>query len=172
MSKIYSKYIKNEEHVWYNSSNILYSVIFDDQTNNNKNLKIVFKGGRTYLYTDVSPLDYVSFRESESQGKTLNEVIRKYNCEKLNDTDLTNLENLKTYYQSLDDISINNYTIKYNNQSGEFQLLNNNVPIFEGLEGNVSLINLFRSMNINYNLIEFEKDEHIQTLTEFVHKTI
>jgi hypothetical protein len=36
----------------------------------------------------------------------------------------------------------------------------------------VSLINLFRSMNINYNLIEFEKDEHIQTLTEFVHKTI
>ena len=93
MSKIYSKYIKNEDHNWYDSSNIVYSVCFDGAAT--KSLKIVFKGGRTYLYKDVSPVDYVRFRDAESNGKVFNEVIKQYPCTKLDDTSLEQLENMK-----------------------------------------------------------------------------
>ena len=57
--------------------------------------KIVFKKGRCYLYHDVSILDYVIFREHSSQGKALNEYIKKYECERINDVNLEELENFK-----------------------------------------------------------------------------
>lgn len=95
MAKICSKYIDNKEYVWYNSSNILYSECDDNPQSLVKNVKIVFKKGRCYLYHDVSILDYVIFREHSSQGKALNEYIKKYECEKIGDINLTELENFK-----------------------------------------------------------------------------
>jgi hypothetical protein len=63
----------------YDSSNILasrYNTI-------SKKLAIIFKGGRQYLYHDVNKTDYDVFEQSESQGKILNSVIKKYKFERI-----------------------------------------------------------------------------------------
>ena len=63
----------------YDSSNILasrYNTI-------SKKLAIIFKGGRQYLYHDVNKNDYDVFEQSESQGKVLNSVIKKYTFDKI-----------------------------------------------------------------------------------------
>jgi hypothetical protein len=63
----------------YDSSNILasrYNTI-------SKKLAIIFKGGRQYLYHDVNKNDYDVFEQSESQGKVLNSVIKKYKFDKI-----------------------------------------------------------------------------------------
>ena len=63
----------------YDSSNILasrYNTI-------SKKLAIIFKGGRQYLYHDVNKNDYDVFEQSESQGKILNSVIKKYKFDKI-----------------------------------------------------------------------------------------
>ena len=63
----------------YDSSNILasrYNTI-------SKKLAIIFKGGRQYLYHDVNKKDYDVFEQSESQGKVLNSVIKKYKFDRI-----------------------------------------------------------------------------------------
>ncbi len=63
----------------YDSSNILasrYNTI-------SKKLAIIFKGGRQYLYHDVNKKDYDVFEQSESQGKVLNSVIKKYKFDRV-----------------------------------------------------------------------------------------
>ena len=63
----------------YDSSNILasrYNTI-------SKKLAIIFKGGRQYLYHDVNKNDYDVFEQSESQGKILNSVIKKYKFDRV-----------------------------------------------------------------------------------------
>lgn len=168
MSKIYSKYIKNEDHNWYDSSNIVYSVCFDGAAT--KSLKIVFKGGRTYLYRDVSPVDYVRFRDAESNGKVFNEVIKQYPCTKLDDTSLEQLENMKNEFAKLDSFNEYKIHIDFNDATGEFKLKINGNVVYEGVEGNVSVINLLRSMNLEYTMSESE--EHNQTIEQFENKTI
>lgn len=168
MSKIYSKYIKNEDHNWYDSSNIVYSVCFDGATN--KSLKIVFKGGRTYLYKDVDPIDYVRFRDAESNGKVFNEVIKQYPCTKLNDTSLDELDRMKNEFIKLDHPTEYNIHIEFNDESGEFKLKINNKTVYEGIEGQVSIINLFKSMGLEYTMSG--TDEHNQTVEEFEKKSL
>ena len=53
---VYNRYVNQEDHVWYESSNIIYSKCYDTQNSKFKSLKIVFKGGRTYLYRDVDAI--------------------------------------------------------------------------------------------------------------------
>lgn len=168
MSKIYSKYIKNEDHNWYDSSNIVYSVCFDGASS--KSLKIVFKGGRTYLYKDVSPVDYVRFRDAESNGKVFNEIIKQYPCTKLDDTPLDELEKMKDELIKSDTFSEYKIHIDFNDETGEFKLLINNNVVYEGIEGNVSVINLLRSMNLEYTMSE--TNEHNQTIEDFDNKSI
>ena len=63
----------------YDSTNILasrYNTI-------SKKLAIIFKGGRQYLYHDVNKKDYDVFEQSESQGKVLNSVIKKYKFDRI-----------------------------------------------------------------------------------------
>jgi hypothetical protein len=65
----------------YSSSNILasrYNTV-------SKQLAIIFNSGRQYLYYDVIKNDYDIFETSESQGKILNSVIKKYKVERVED---------------------------------------------------------------------------------------
>lgn len=86
------------EKCWYDSTNILYSECFDYE-NDYKDLNVVFKEGRTYLYKKIDVKDYLSFRNATSQGSALNKFITKkengklvYECLRLSDTDLSELE--------------------------------------------------------------------------------
>ena len=58
---VYNKYINNEDYTWYDSSNVIFSKCYDNNSDS-KTLKIVFKDGRTYLYKDVATMDYISFK--------------------------------------------------------------------------------------------------------------
>ena len=77
---ILNKHIDKESiESLYDSSNILasrYNTI-------SKKLAIIFKGGRQYLYHDVNKTDYDVFEQSESQGKVLNSVIKKYKFDRI-----------------------------------------------------------------------------------------
>ena len=55
---VYNKYTNLRDHVWYSSSNVIYSECIDSDTEL-KTLKIVFKEGRTYMYRDVNVEDYI-----------------------------------------------------------------------------------------------------------------
>jgi choline kinase len=65
----------------YDSSNICAS-IYDKSSND---LIVIFKNGGQYRYIGVDSLDYNSFELAESNGKVLNETIKKKytNVEKL-----------------------------------------------------------------------------------------
>ena len=77
MGKIISIYKDNIDKVWYNSSNIAYSECLD-RKDALKEVKVVFKNGTAYTYSDVAVQDYLMFREDASQGKALNQFIKKY----------------------------------------------------------------------------------------------
>ena len=69
------------------SSNILLSEY--DKTK--KTLRITFKAGTQYLYKDMLDRDYVRFEVSESQGSVFNKTMRKYEFEKLDKIDTSEL---------------------------------------------------------------------------------
>jgi len=69
------------------SSNILLS----EYNKTKKTLKITFKAGTQYLYKDVIERDYVRFEVSESQGSVFNKTMRKYEFDKLEKIDTTEL---------------------------------------------------------------------------------
>ena len=69
------------------SSNILLSEY--DKTK--KTLRITFKAGTQYLYKDMLDRDYTRFEVSESQGSVFNKTMRKYEFEKLDKIDTTEL---------------------------------------------------------------------------------
>ena len=69
------------------SSNILLS----EYNKSKQTLKITFKAGTQYLYRDVLDRDYVRFEVSESQGSVFNKTMRKYEFDKLDKIDTSNL---------------------------------------------------------------------------------
>ena len=85
------------DEVWYESSNVVYSRFEEDGEENVGNLYVVFKGGKQYLYEKVAYTDYLSFKGAfvdGSSGKALNEyIIKKYKGEKVDDADITELQN-------------------------------------------------------------------------------
>ena len=70
--------LKHEENgsieCLYDSSNILGSKYIV----NEKKLAIIFNSGRQYVYEGVTFTDYSKFEGSESQGKLLHTIIKKY----------------------------------------------------------------------------------------------
>lgn len=84
------------DRVWYSSSNIVYSEC-DDKENELKTLRVTFKNGATYQYTDVDVNDYVMFVHGgldASNGKALNKYIKgKYDFTKLEDRSIEDLTN-------------------------------------------------------------------------------
>jgi hypothetical protein len=170
MAKIYNRYVCNIDHTWYDSSNIVYSACFDNPSS--KSLKIVFKGGATYLYRDVDPIDYLLFRDGESNGKVFNEKLRKLPCTKLYNTDLNALEQLKQQFITQENESYNerNYRLVVDEKTGNFEVYLNNVKCYEGVEGQVSIINLLSSMKLPYTMET--KDVKLKTITEFENESI
>ena len=75
------------ERVWYESSNIVYSLC-EDKLDDYKEVTIVFKNGSTYQYHKVNVNDYLLFRSSISSGKGLNKYLKKYEYTKLDNTDI------------------------------------------------------------------------------------
>jgi hypothetical protein len=93
MSKIFGFYANDEDIQWYQSSNIKYSKCLDHD-NSLKTLRVVFNNGTQYEYKNVSVQDYLFFRDSNSQGKALNQYIKgkNYEYEKLENADMQALE--------------------------------------------------------------------------------
>lgn len=160
--KTYSKYRDNKEWCWYDSSNTLFSLCYDND-GNEKVVKVVFKNGRTYLYKGVDVSDYLAFRDSDSNGASFAKYLKKYNATRIEDTDLIELENLRVHFlnenEEIQESKVSDlaYTIEYCNESGEFILKLGQKKIYSAVEGNVSIINLFKSMGINCTLVEVDK---------------
>lgn len=96
---------KRLDRVWYSSSNIIYSEC-DDNENDFKTLRVVFKNGSCYEYYNVSVQDYLMFIHGGldgSNGKALNNFIKnkKYEYKKLENANLCEIqENLKNLIDS------------------------------------------------------------------------
>lgn len=159
MAIVYNKYVNNRDHTWYDSSNVLYSVCYDTNADK-KALKIVFKQGRTYLYRDVELNDYLLFRNADSNGKSVNEfIIKKYKGVRLSDISPESLDELKEEFINENKVSEEAFTnlayhLEINGDTKEFRLKLNDKTIFEGIENQVSIVRLLRSMNINYSISE------------------
>lgn len=173
---VYNRYINKVDHTWYDSSNLVYTACYDRE-GQTKVLKVVFKGGRTYIYKDVDVEDYVAFSKgAASNGEEFNKhIVKKYKGVRLGDTDLTKLDNLKKEFiddntQVEEALTKLSYHLELNNETGEFRLLLNDKPIYEGVEGKVSIINLFSSMHILYSASEIEKP--LKTENDFENENI
>ena len=156
--KIYSKYENGIEHTWYVSSNIVYSQCYDK--GEGKSLKVVFKGGRTYLYRGVSIEDYIMFRDGESTGENANKyIIKKYKSVRLEDVPTDELEKMRNEFMESDKV-VNDtigsliYHVEANRETGEIRLKLGDKVIYEGIDGQISLIDLFASMQIKYTASE------------------
>lgn len=165
----YERYINKELHCWYDSSNLIYSKCYDSD-GDTVNLKIVFKGGRTYLYRDVKKQDFMAMIASPSSGDGFNNHIKKYNCARLTDTDLKELsdfrESLVNADRDLDSTPSAQlmYRLEVCEDTGEFVLYCGANPIFRGVENEVSVVKFLRSMNIRFAIesvdeIKVESDE-------------
>ena len=86
---------KRLDRAWYSSSNIVYSEC-DDNKDNYKTLRVVFKNGSCYEYKNIDVMDYLMFMHGGldgSNGKALNKFIKekKYEYEKLSDRNISQL---------------------------------------------------------------------------------
>lgn len=164
----YNKYVNNEDHTWYDSSNVVYSVCYDNNESF-KNVKIVFQKGRTYLYRDVNVNDYLMFKNAVSHGQSVNKyIVKKYQGIRLPDMEIDKLEELKNDFTEDDRVTEDafeklTYHIDYNNETGEFVLKMSDKPIYTGIEGQVSIVNLFRCMNVKYSMTEMIHEEKEET---------
>lgn len=162
--KLFSKYENSQELCWYDSTNIIFSKCYDNPYC--KVVKIIFKNGRTYLYRDVDATDYVMFRDSESNGSAFTKYIKKYAATRIQDTDLDKLEEMKQKFinenQEVQDTKVSDlgYVMEYCDETGEFVLKLGGKVIYSAVEGNVSIINLFKSMGVNCALVSVEKIEN------------
>lgn len=160
--KIYSKYENGQEFCWYDSSNTLFSKCYDNP-GDLKVVKVIFKSGATYLYKNVDVNDYIAFRDAESNGHAFFKHIRKYDATRIQDTDLDKLEEMKNNFmndtQELQETKVSDlgYVIEYCETDGSFVLKLADKVIFSGVEGNVSIVNLFKSMGINCTMKEVDR---------------
>ena len=156
------KYINNVEHIWYESSNLVYSACYNG-ARQEKTLKVVFKNGRTYVYKDVDVNDYMAYtRTYSSNGSAFNTyIVKKYKGVRISDTDETKLEELRKMFAEEDRkieeaLSPLSYVLEINDDTGEFRLVLDGKPIYEGIEGQVSIVNLLSSMHIQHATKQME----------------
>lgn len=94
----FNYYIEDKmDKAWFESSNIAYAEC-DESDSLKKTVRIVFKNGSTYQYDDVDVMDWVQFKNSESQGKAFVKFIKSkgYPYTKL---DNANIEQLNEEYE-------------------------------------------------------------------------
>lgn len=101
MGMILKEYDGKVEKCWYDSTNVIYSECLDNK-DALKDVKVVFKDGRTYMYQGVPVNNYLMFRSDISQGKSLYKYIAykvkgvdKHVTLRIENTDLTQLEKQK-----------------------------------------------------------------------------
>ena len=160
---IYNRYVNCEDHVWYDSSNIVYSKCYDTKNSPTRTVKIVFKQGRTYVYRNVDANDYVRFKTAESTGKAFNEFIKKYDAVRIADTDLQKLNELQETFKN--ELKENDeqkfgdlvYNVKVNESTGEFIIVLGEKTLFRGIEGQFSILDLLTSLNIKHTLEQVEE---------------
>ena len=124
--KKFNIYRNNVDKTWYDSSNVVYTECIDNE-NKPKTLKVVFSNGTQYQYNDVNVNDYLLFRESESQGKALNRLIKekKYEYQKLDNADLNALSE-ELFFRSGNGFYVENgdefFEIRNNKDESVFKL--------------------------------------------------
>lgn len=160
MSKIKCVYENGIDKVWYDSTNVIYSEC-DDVLNSLKTLKLTFKDGRTYVYKEVDVNDYLLFRESQSQGKAFFRYIKKYECERVDNSDLNKIK--IELEKILDNENIDNKVILFNkleNISNEIIYLTNEFKKINLTENELSYISYFINKMIkNLALVNFTDNE-------------
>ena len=172
--KTYNRYENGIDHTWYDSSNIIYTQCCDK--GDAKSLRVVFKGGRVYLYRNVDTADYVMMRDSESTGESANRyIIKKYKAVRLEDVSLDELDEMKNRFLEEDrkrneELGNLRYHLEFNRQNGELRLKYDGRTIFEGEEGKISIIKLFSSMGIAYSMSDLE--EPLSTTDDFERKNL
>jgi hypothetical protein len=160
---IYNRYVNQEDHVWYDSSNIVYSKCYDTQSSKFKTLKIVFKGGRTYVYKNVDADDYLIFKTASSNGQEFNKRIKKYDAVRIEDTNMEKLaelqESFKNEIKEADEQKLGDlvYNIIVNEKTGEFVIKLGDRILFRGIEGQFSILNLFTSLSIRHTLQQVDE---------------
>lgn len=160
MGKIYNLYENDVDKTWYNSSNVIYSEC-DDISDGLKVLRVTFKNGRTYKYSDVNVNDYLLFRESVSQGKALNKYIKQYANERVSDLDVDGLmEELKKLTEIVDYSTSGgtcSYFVEINEKDESCKVFceGNLISNFTLKENPSNILsNLCESMKVEYNIIE------------------
>ena len=128
MSIIINKYDEENrlDHCFYDSSNVLYSIC-NDKLDELKDLTVVFKDGRSYLYEQIPVNQYLMFRQSTSQGKDLFKYIAvkdkgvdRYKTTRIQDTDLKMLESKKQ--QILEEREIKRKELLKEQENGEVKI--------------------------------------------------
>lgn len=162
MSKIYENYSNNIQCCWYDSSNVIFSKCYDND-GDEKVVKIIFKNGRTYLYKGVNVYDYINFRDAQSNGSAFNKYMSKYTAVRIQDTDLDKLNELKEKFMNEEkelqqtEVGDLDYVIEFVNKTGEFALKRGDKVVYSGIEGKVSIVDLFTNMGINSTLKEVDE---------------
>ena len=87
--------------------------------------------------------------------------MKKYKGVRLSDTTQETLDNLKDEFINENKITEEAFTnlayhMEINGDTGEFRLSLNGKTIFEGIENQVSIVRLLKSMNINYSYSELK----------------
>lgn len=160
---VFNRYVNQEDHTWYDSSNVVYSKCYDTQSSKFKTLKIVFKGGRTYLYKDVDADHYMQFKTAQSNGEAFNKYIKSYQAVRITDTDMDKLnelqESFKEEKKEIDEQKLGDlvYHIQVDEKTGEFIILIGERILFRGIEGQFSILNLFTSLNFKYILQQVDE---------------
>lgn len=160
---VFNRYVNQEDHTWYDSSNVVYSKCYDTQSSKFKTLKIVFKGGRTYLYKDVDADHYMQFKTAQSNGEAFNKYIKPYKAVRITDTDMQKLnelqESFKEEKKEIDEQKLGDlvYRIQVDEKTGEFIILMGEKILFRGIEGQFSILNLFTSLNFKYILQQVDE---------------
>lgn len=126
MTKKFNLYCDGVDKTWYDSTNVIYTECIDNE-NKPKTLKVVFSNGTQYQYKDVDVRDYLLLRESDSQGKALNRLIKekKYEYEKLENANLDEI-NEELFFKSSNGFYLENndefFEIKNNKDESVFKL--------------------------------------------------
>lgn len=68
------------------------NILKTEYNESKKEFTVTFKAGTRYKYLDVLKRDYVRFEVSESQGSVFNKTMKKYNFEKLDPIEVTQLK--------------------------------------------------------------------------------
>lgn len=117
----FSYYIDDvKDKAWFESSNIVYGEC-DESDTQYKTVRIVFKNGSTYQYDDVLVSDWVTFKNSDSQGKALKEHFIKpgYKYKRIENA---NLEALEDEYATR---SGNDFILKVDTDNMKLSLVDN-----------------------------------------------